>query len=66
MREIVPPRCSVIQTAVFVAARPAGFGPALIVALSQRRIPDGAHEFAFVDSEAGVIARVIAPPPERR
>jgi hypothetical protein len=38
----------------------------LIVALSQRRIPDGAHEFAFVDSEAGVIARVIAPPPERR
>jgi hypothetical protein len=26
----------------------------------------GAHEFAFVDSEAGVIARVIAPPPERR
>jgi len=26
----------------------------------------GAHEFAFVDSEAGVIARVIAPPPEKR
>jgi hypothetical protein len=34
MREIVPPRCSVTQTAVFVAARPAGFGPALIVALT--------------------------------
>src|SRR6478736_3827833 len=34
MREIVPPRCSVTQTAASVATSPAAFGPALIVAVT--------------------------------
>jgi L-fucose/D-arabinose isomerase len=43
-----------------------GTSPEIVVGAETIKSVRSAHEFAFVDSEAGVIARVIAPPPERR